>query len=350
MNFYKHSRIFMGLILLAIGGIFLLRQFGFVSFSIGHLFATFWPVILIVIGAQNMTIRGGGWWGIFMVALGGFFLLRNLNVIDLSFGEIIRYGWPLILIWWGLSFLFRTGSDRKKNGNGWQSYPPKPGGPFDSDKPVPPAPPLHPNPLDLDYEKPGDDKSGGGTHAEGSFGGEDKGNASGTGAADGWSGPGGSGYGGGPGYGGNPGYDGHGGSAGKHSGWRGHHRDTETRSGFIGDIHIGGDYWELRPLNVSLFIGDTVLDLTKAQIPYGETRINVSSFIGDVKVFVPNDYELGINVTANTFIGDTRVLERKESGMFKNVVVETPWYHESDKRIKLVVSSFIGDVRVIKVG
>jgi len=103
-------------------------------------------------------------------------------------------------------------------------------------------------------------------------------------------------------------------------------------------------------MNISLFIGDTVLDLTKAQIPYGETRINISSFIGDVKVFVPNDRDLGLSVISSSFIGDTKVYERHEGGFFKHVKFETPYYHEADKRIRLNVSSFIGDVRIVKVG
>ena len=63
-------------------------------------------------------------------------------------------------------------------------------------------------------------------------------------------------------------------------------------------------------MNISAFIGDTVIDLTKAQIPYGETKINISSFIGDVKVFVPEDMDLGVTVTTNSFIGDMSLLNQ----------------------------------------
>jgi lia operon protein LiaF len=132
--------------------------------------------------------------------------------------------------------------------------------------------------------------------------------------------------------------------------WWNHDPGAQTRSGFIGDIYVGHDYWELKPMNISHFIGDTVLDLTKAQIPLGETRIHISSFIGDVKVFLPNDLEVGVNVVSSAFIGDVSVLDRKEGGMFKNMNVETSYFQETDKKIKLVVSTFIGDVRVTKVG
>ncbi|MBW7474620.1 cell wall-active antibiotics response protein [Paenibacillus oenotherae] len=132
--------------------------------------------------------------------------------------------------------------------------------------------------------------------------------------------------------------------------WWNYNPNAQTRSGFIGDIYMGSDYWELKPLNISHFIGDTVLDLTKAQIPPGETTINISSFIGDVKVFLPNDMETGVRVVSSAFIGDVSVLEQKEGGIFKHMNIETPYFPETEKRIKLHVSTFIGDVRVTKVG
>ncbi|QKS48733.1 cell wall-active antibiotics response protein (plasmid) [Paenibacillus cellulosilyticus] len=125
---------------------------------------------------------------------------------------------------------------------------------------------------------------------------------------------------------------------------------VQNRSGFIGDIHIGHDHWELKPLNISHFIGDTVIDLTKAHIPFGETRITISSFIGDVKIYLPNDYEVGIHVVSSAFIGDARVLDMRDSRLFRSMDVETPAYKDTDKKIKLVCSTFIGDVRVTKVG
>ncbi|MGO4376241.1 cell wall-active antibiotics response protein LiaF, partial [Paenibacillus sp. MCAF20] len=94
----------------------------------------------------------------------------------------------------------------------------------------------------------------------------------------------------------------------------------------------------------------TILDLTKAQVAVGETRIHISSFIGDVKVFVPNDYEIGVQVLTSSFIGDVKILDRKEGGMFKHINIQSPSYSDSDKKIKLIVSTFIGDVRVTKVG
>jgi lia operon protein LiaF len=124
----------------------------------------------------------------------------------------------------------------------------------------------------------------------------------------------------------------------------------QNRSSFIGDIHLGKDYWNLVPMNISHFIGDTVIDLTKARIPSGETKLNVSAFIGDVKLFIPNDVEIEVSVSTSVFLGDMRILDRHESGMFKQMSAESPFYSEAEKKIRLNVSMFIGDVIVKRVG
>lgn len=45
--------------------------------------------------------------------------------------------------------------------------------------------------------------------------------------------------------------------------------NTINKSAFIGDLYMGQEVFSLKPMNISAFIGDTVIDLTKAQIPYG---------------------------------------------------------------------------------
>ncbi len=43
------------------------------------------------------------WWGLLLIALGIFFLLDNMNMLD--FGEAIRTWWPALLVVWGISIL-----------------------------------------------------------------------------------------------------------------------------------------------------------------------------------------------------------------------------------------------------
>lgn len=119
---------------------------------------------------------------------------------------------------------------------------------------------------------------------------------------------------------------------------------------WFNDVHLGQTAWELKPTNISHFVGDTVIDMTKAYIPIGETKINISSFIGDVKIFVPNDPELELLVVSSSFLGDSTVLDKHEGGMFRSFETRTPGYDDGLKKVRIHVSSFIGDLRVQRVG
>lgn len=321
-------RVFIGLMVVGAGVLFLLNQSGYISFGLGELIRTFWPVILIVIGIGGLMDRKSTWEYVVPLIIGLYFLGSNLGMVNFSFGDLIRYAIPVAIIGFGLTMIFKKrDSGKAHREEEWQAYP-------NDQSPIPPAPPLHPDPTKSQgpYEAP---PSYGDTNREGpSYEGnqKDRGHYSGPGSEHG-----------------------HNHTKSSQAGrerveWWNNDPNVQTRSNFIGDIHMGKDYWELKPMNISHFIGDTTLDLTKAQIPYGETRLTISAFIGDVKVFLPNDYEVGIDVVSTAFIGDAKILERKESGFFLNTRVESKSYAECDKKIRLVVSTFIGDVKVTKVG
>jgi len=103
-------------------------------------------------------------------------------------------------------------------------------------------------------------------------------------------------------------------------------------------------------MNLSHFIGDTVVDLTRAQIPLGETKINISAFIGDIKIFVPNDNTIGVILNMSSFIGESKFLNQREGGIFTSTNQQSTTYNDCERRIIINVSTFIGDVKVKKVG
>ncbi|MBD2845753.1 cell wall-active antibiotics response protein [Paenibacillus sp. IB182496] len=331
MNTNVTKRLLWGLIIVGLGLAILLRQLDIITFDLGDVIATFWPVILIVIGLNGVLGssssgsygQGSGWWNWFMMGLGVYFLSSTLNLHHFSIGDLIPYAIPVVLIIVGVRMMVSRDSGKgRQESEEWQAYEMSP--------PPPPPPPLHPDPTRDMRGAPGaeygpeqarqrdDDRQpgAGGRYDTGASGWQERSR------------------------------HGHAGGRRRHERveWWNSDPSVQTRSGFIGDIHIGQDYWELTPMNISHFIGDTVLDLTKAQIPYGETRITVSSFIGDVKVFVPVDHEVGIEVHSSTFIGDCKIPPGTGAG------AQAYGDHENEKRIRLVISSFIGDIRVTKVG
>jgi len=372
MNGHFLSRLMWGVLIIGIGVGLLMQQSGLIDFSIGRLVSIFWPAFLIFLGLNELVKKKASSQGSFfgamvLILVGIVFLGRNTGMLYISIGGIVRFIVPAVIIIVGLRMIFKPKKQHEAPGpdQEWQAYT--------SERPVPPPPPLHPDPTKKSWDEvdnfsetfkevPRDDykdthkhdhkdvhkdvhkntdpyKHGQAhgrmedrmrDHTDRIYDHAERIRRKVERKAERWSRRANNSY--------------------NRTEWWSYDSKAQTHSNFIGDIHIGQDYWELKPLNISHFIGDTVIDLTKAQIAPGETSIHVSSFIGDVKVFVPNDYEIGIQIVSSAFLGDVNALDRKEGGLFKNVDVETPFFQETDKRIKLVVSTFIGDVRVTKVG
>ena len=106
MSQRRGGHVFLGLIILALGTLFLLDNFGLVRFH--FTWHHWWPMILIVIGLLQLVnarraVDSGGW---FLILLGGAFLSVTLGYLD--WDELWHY-WPVILIFIGLSILFRHG-------------------------------------------------------------------------------------------------------------------------------------------------------------------------------------------------------------------------------------------------
>ena len=51
--------------------------------------------------------------GVFFIIVGLIFLMNNLDLLDISLGEIIRVYWPVIIIWLGVDKLLRKKKEDK---------------------------------------------------------------------------------------------------------------------------------------------------------------------------------------------------------------------------------------------
>ncbi|MBG9769653.1 LiaRS two-component regulatory system accessory protein LiaF [Bacillus vallismortis] len=121
-------------------------------------------------------------------------------------------------------------------------------------------------------------------------------------------------------------------------------KHPDIRSFFIGELQMMKQPFDLNDLNISGFIGDIKIDLSKAMIPEGESTIVISGVIGNVDVYVPSDLEVA--VSSAVFIGDINLIGLKKSGLSTKVYAVSPDFSESKRRVKVSVSLFIGDVDV----
>lgn len=109
----NQGRIFWGLLLIVLGGLFLLDQMDKLDF--GDLIGHYWPVVFIILGfsillSNNFRNVGSG---IFFIAFGAFFLLVRLRIFDRMVWSFL---WPLAIIAVGVWILIRPAwrPDRKK--------------------------------------------------------------------------------------------------------------------------------------------------------------------------------------------------------------------------------------------
>lgn len=383
-----------GLLLIGAGVLFLLQQMDYISFSYidyGYLISTYWPVVLILIGLKGILIQirlGHGWggsWNVFIALLGTYLLLNNLDMHIVDKISLWQFLVPTMLIVLGLGMLTRGAGyeerkaaakaqrrqerelrrqehreerDKRRGYDSRGKHSADPQDPFGAaEAAVPPFDPAFSRKIEQDLDqvfhervvkKLGDDpfplvSDMEGKRQEeqdpapgGTFFRAGQGSASMGGGTDGR-------------------FDGTTGSysydSSRSTGWEHQSgRKPVERTSFIGDVHLGQDYWQLEPTNISHFIGDTVIDLTKATIPCGETKLNVSAFIGDVKVFVPNDMQVEISASASAFVGELKVMDRYENGIFRNMKYESRHYAEADKKVLLSINMFIGDVLIKRVG
>ncbi|MDH5383113.1 MAG: cell wall-active antibiotics response protein [Candidatus Aminicenantes bacterium] len=106
MNHFRtyQGRIFSGLLIIAIGVIFLLANMDRLDF--GDFISTYWPMILIFIGLWHLLSSGfrNAGFPLVLIVVGLFFQLNNWDVIS---GSVWTYFWPLLIIAAGLWIIFK---------------------------------------------------------------------------------------------------------------------------------------------------------------------------------------------------------------------------------------------------
>lgn len=101
---HHSGRFFFGLVLLVLGSLYLMNNFGFIF--IGHI-SRYWPVLFILLGvARLMDYEGDSshGTGIGWIFLGSWLLIS----INGMFGLDFHNSWPILIIGWGISLLWKA--------------------------------------------------------------------------------------------------------------------------------------------------------------------------------------------------------------------------------------------------
>jgi lia operon protein LiaF len=118
---------------------------------------------------------------------------------------------------------------------------------------------------------------------------------------------------------------------------------TSFKLRFLGDIVRRGE-WKVGSEEAWFFLGSLKLDMSQAEIPPGESTFRVFSFLGDVRLVVPEN--VGVSVSSFSFITDARLLGEKFGGFIAPVDWSTNGYEAAERKIRIERVAFLGNVRV----
>jgi hypothetical protein len=93
--------VFSGLVLIAVGVLFLLERLGLADFH--YVIRHYWPLIIVIIGLSKV-LRRQIWGGFWLIAIGAWLQISYLRLFGLSFSS----SWPLLLIALGVGMIART--------------------------------------------------------------------------------------------------------------------------------------------------------------------------------------------------------------------------------------------------
>jgi predicted membrane protein len=100
----SRGRIALGVILILLGAIFITDKFDLLSFEI-HDYIFHWPVILIIIGIVFLINSKDNFAGVLLILVGSIFLASD--IFYFSVGDLFADFWPLILVLLGLYIIFQ---------------------------------------------------------------------------------------------------------------------------------------------------------------------------------------------------------------------------------------------------
>jgi predicted membrane protein len=118
---------------------------------------------------------------------------------------------------------------------------------------------------------------------------------------------------------------------------------TAGNSQFVGDVVRSGEY-TVTSEEFRLFVGDVRLDMSRAQFQLGETVIRLNGFVYDADLTVPDD--VGVSIVANGFVVDSKLGAQHSENFLSGVQLATANYPTAERKLRVVLNSFVGDIRV----
>ncbi len=127
-------------------------------------------------------------------------------------------------------------------------------------------------------------------------------------------------------------------------------RPRMVKEGTRVDFMLLGEYkrsglWSVEPAEIWSGIGEVKLDFTQAEIPPGETTIHIYHLLGDV-LLRPGE-AMGLSLSANGLLNTVKWMGAKQDNFLNALQLSTPNFDQAQRKVKVDVTNFVGDIKVI---
>jgi predicted membrane protein len=112
---FRPKSLIFGLLVIVAGLLLMAKNTGFITPEVSHIVFS-WEMLLIAIGLANLFSYRSVVSGVILILIGGFFLLVDFYNLPFGFWNIL---WPVLIILVGLSMIF--GMSRWRRHHGWKN-------------------------------------------------------------------------------------------------------------------------------------------------------------------------------------------------------------------------------------
>ncbi|MDZ5713068.1 cell wall-active antibiotics response protein LiaF [Jeotgalibacillus haloalkalitolerans] len=113
----------------------------------------------------------------------------------------------------------------------------------------------------------------------------------------------------------------------------------------IGNENFTSENWALENMKLNKSVGNYVFNLKKAYISEGETMLDVSVRVGNIKMTVPE--ELSVHIVSNVAVGENVLFNDRTDGTHaRTLQFRSEDFETAPQKVKIILNVNVGSIRI----
>ncbi len=114
---------------------------------------------------------------------------------------------------------------------------------------------------------------------------------------------------------------------------------------FMGGANVGGgEPWKLEGGSYFAFMGGIEMDLTKAEVPEGETVLDLTAIMGGIEVRIPRD--MAVIYEGSAVLGGVSFKDQEDGGIIASRKIEQNIDKLNGRRVRIQARAIMGGVEI----